>query len=153
MSHEASSILDLIRPGGGLIVVKLDRMGGTPGDVSHHAYFDEEADWVALRSRTRAKLVDPNIPGDMEKVHALQDGVKIEQPEGPGNFEIPKGGPVRRWTGAGRIKERRGFRVRLSDLVCAVRLIAQPTAGEQHFDQEGDEGAHCEKQRQTKGHE
>jgi hypothetical protein len=50
-------------------------------------------------------------------------------------------------------KSGRRFRVRLSDLVRAVRLIAQPTAGEQHFDQEGDEGAHCEKQRQTKGHE
>ena len=155
-------------------------------------------------------LVDPNIPGDMEKVHALQDGVKIEQPGGPGKFKIPKWAPVSqkkvrdalivlattltdtshafglenevdpvqrlisaaatwggdgasfgmgsrnrsgRWTGAGRIRERRGFGVRLSDLVCAVRLIAQPAAGEQHFDQKGDEGAHCEKQRQTKGHE
>jgi hypothetical protein len=58
-----------------------------------------------------------------------------------------------RWTGAGRIKKRRRFRVRLFDLVCAVRLIAQPAAGEQHFHQEGDEGAHCEKQRQTKGDE
>jgi DNA invertase Pin-like site-specific DNA recombinase len=28
MSHEASSILDFIRPGGGLIVVKSDRLGG-----------------------------------------------------------------------------------------------------------------------------
>ena len=45
------------------------------------------------------------------------------------------------------------YTVRLSDLICPVRLIAQPATGEQHFDQEGDEGAHCEKQRQTKGHE
>jgi hypothetical protein len=30
MSHEASPILDFIRSVGGLIVVKLDRMGGTP---------------------------------------------------------------------------------------------------------------------------
>jgi hypothetical protein len=45
------------------------------------------------------------------------------------------------------------YTLRLADLICPVRLIAQPTAGEQHFDQEGDEGAHREKQRQTKGHE
>ena len=40
-----------------------------------------------------------------------------------------------------------------SDLVCVVSPIAQPTAGEQHFDQECEEGAHCENQSQTKGHE
>ncbi len=45
------------------------------------------------------------------------------------------------------------YTVRISDLICPVRLIAQPATGEQHFDQESDEGAHCEKQRQTKGHE
>ena len=28
--------------------------------------------------------VNPNIPGDTETVHALQDGVKIEQPGRPG---------------------------------------------------------------------
>ena len=39
-------------------------------------------------------LVDPNIPGDVETVHALRDGVKIEQPGGPGKFEIPKCDPV-----------------------------------------------------------
>jgi hypothetical protein len=43
--------------------------------------------------------------------------------------------------------------VHLSDLVCVVRLIAQPTACEQHFDQESDERALCEMQRQTESHE
>ena len=33
MSHEASSILDFIRPRGGLIVVELDRLGRNTGDV------------------------------------------------------------------------------------------------------------------------
>jgi hypothetical protein len=33
MSHEASSIHDFIRPGGGLIVVKLDRLGRNTLDV------------------------------------------------------------------------------------------------------------------------
>ena len=39
-------------------------------------------------------LVDPNDPTDAEKVHALQDGLKVEQPGGPGKFEVPKWDPV-----------------------------------------------------------
>ncbi|HEY7090563.1 MAG TPA: DUF1214 domain-containing protein [Tepidisphaeraceae bacterium] len=40
-------------------------------------------------------LVDPNKPGDLEQVHALQNGVRIVQHgEGPGTFEIPKWEPV-----------------------------------------------------------
>jgi hypothetical protein len=34
-------------------------------------------------------LVDPNNPEDMKKVHALQDAIKVEQPGGPGRFEVP----------------------------------------------------------------
>jgi hypothetical protein len=34
-------------------------------------------------------LVDPNDPKDLEKVHALQDAIKITQPGGPGFFEVP----------------------------------------------------------------
>jgi hypothetical protein len=39
-------------------------------------------------------LVDPNDPADLKKVHALQDGLKVEQPGGPGKFEVPKWDPV-----------------------------------------------------------
>jgi hypothetical protein len=35
-------------------------------------------------------LVDPNDASDVEKVHALQDAIKVDQPGGPGKFEIPK---------------------------------------------------------------
>jgi hypothetical protein len=35
-------------------------------------------------------LVDPNDPADVDKVHALQDAIKVEQPGGPGRFEVPK---------------------------------------------------------------
>ncbi len=38
-------------------------------------------------------LVDPSDPGDMEKVHALQDAIKVEQ-KNPGRFEIPEWDPV-----------------------------------------------------------
>ncbi len=34
-------------------------------------------------------LVDPNDPKDVEQVDALQDAVKVEQPRGPGSFEMP----------------------------------------------------------------
>jgi hypothetical protein len=34
-------------------------------------------------------LVDPNDPKDVTQVHALQDAVKIQQPGGPGRFEVP----------------------------------------------------------------
>ncbi|NUU39471.1 DUF1254 domain-containing protein [Pseudomonas sp. C2B4] len=34
-------------------------------------------------------LVDPNDPGDLERVHGLQDAIKVSQPGGPGKFEIP----------------------------------------------------------------
>jgi hypothetical protein len=34
-------------------------------------------------------LVDPNDPKDVKQVNALQDAVKVEQPGGPGKFEVP----------------------------------------------------------------
>ena len=34
-------------------------------------------------------LVDPNDPKDVEAVHALQDGIEVQQPGGPGKFEVP----------------------------------------------------------------
>jgi hypothetical protein len=39
-------------------------------------------------------LVDPLDPADVKTVHALQDGIKVEQPGGPGKFEVPKWDPV-----------------------------------------------------------
>jgi hypothetical protein len=35
-------------------------------------------------------LVDPNDPADVEKVHKLQDAIKVDQPGGPGTFEVTK---------------------------------------------------------------
>jgi len=34
-------------------------------------------------------LVDPDDPKDIEAVHALQDAIKVDQPGGPGTFEVP----------------------------------------------------------------
>jgi hypothetical protein len=34
-------------------------------------------------------LVDPNDQEDIKKVHALQDAIRVEQPGGPGRFEVP----------------------------------------------------------------
>lgn len=35
-------------------------------------------------------LIDPNDPTDVEKVHALQDAIQLDQPGGPGKFELPQ---------------------------------------------------------------
>jgi hypothetical protein len=34
-------------------------------------------------------LVDPASPEDVKQVHALQDAIRVEQPGGPGKFEVP----------------------------------------------------------------
>ena len=39
-------------------------------------------------------LVDPQDPEDLKEVHALQDAIKVEQPGGPGAFDIPSWDPV-----------------------------------------------------------
>ncbi|CAN7674485.1 DUF1254 domain-containing protein [Mesorhizobium sp. LjRoot246] len=39
-------------------------------------------------------LVDPGDPADMDKVHALQDAIKVQQPGGPGKFEVPNWDPA-----------------------------------------------------------
>jgi hypothetical protein len=35
-------------------------------------------------------LVNPVDPADMARAHALQDAIKVEQPGGPGKFEVPR---------------------------------------------------------------
>jgi hypothetical protein len=42
--------------------------------------------YVALAVRT---FVDPNDPADLQKAHASQDAIRVQQPNGPGTFEIP----------------------------------------------------------------
>lgn len=41
-------------------------------------------------------LVDPGKPGDLDAVHALQDGTVVEQPGGPGSFTVPAWDPASR---------------------------------------------------------
>ena len=47
--------------------------------------------YLMLALRT---LADPNDPKDLAQVHALQDATRIEQPGGPGSFEVPNWDPV-----------------------------------------------------------
>ncbi len=44
---------------------------------------------VALRT-----LVNPNEPTDLEEVHTLQNSVQVNQPGGPGKFEVPQWDPA-----------------------------------------------------------
>jgi hypothetical protein len=39
-------------------------------------------------------LVDPNDPDDLAEAHALQDLIVVDQPGGPGSFEVPDWDPV-----------------------------------------------------------
>ena len=45
-------------------------------------------------------LVNPNDPADIAAVHVLQDAIKVDQPGGPGKFEVPA------WDDASRLKVR-----------------------------------------------
>jgi hypothetical protein len=56
--------------------------------------------YVTLLFRT---FVNPADPADMTKVHALQDAISIEQPGGPGKFEVPT------WDDASRTKVRQAL--------------------------------------------
>jgi len=42
--------------------------------------------YVAVAFRT---LADPADKDDMKRAHAVQDAIKVEQPSGPGKFEVP----------------------------------------------------------------
>ncbi|HEX2842883.1 DUF1254 domain-containing protein [Hyphomicrobium sp.] len=58
-----------------------------------HTFDKENAGtrYIATAFRT---LVDPNNPEDLEKVHTLQDAIKVEQTGGPGKVEMPNWDPV-----------------------------------------------------------
>ena len=49
--------------------------------------------------------VDPDDPKDVEAAHALEDAIKVEQPEGPGKFQIPN------WDAASQVDVRAGLMV------------------------------------------
>lgn len=61
---------------------------GTYYDAGPHEITREQVGtrYVTLAIRT---FVDPNDQADFQKAHALQDAIKVEQPGGPGKFEIP----------------------------------------------------------------
>ena len=68
-------------------------------DEDHYAYtvvygngtysFDKRKIGTRYALAAIRTLVDPNNPKDIEQAHALQDAVKVEQPGGPGKFEVP----------------------------------------------------------------
>jgi hypothetical protein len=47
--------------------------------------------YISIGVRT---LVDPADPEDLRQVHALQDAIKVEQPGGPGRWEVPNWDPA-----------------------------------------------------------
>jgi hypothetical protein len=62
-------------------------------DAGAHTYTREKVGTRYLFAAVRI-LVDPANPQDVAEVHALQDAIKLEQPGGPGSFEVPHWDPV-----------------------------------------------------------
>src|ERR1700758_3070736 len=56
--------------------------------VGRHTYTRQKAGTRYLFAAIRI-LVNPADPKDVQEVHKLQDAVKVDQPGGPGKFEIP----------------------------------------------------------------
>jgi len=55
-------------------------------DDTPHRFERGETRYIAVLIRA---FVDPADPEDLAAVHALQDAVRIEQPGGPGSFDVP----------------------------------------------------------------
>jgi hypothetical protein len=62
-------------------------------------------------------LVDPADPEDVKQVHALQDAIKVEQPGGPGRFEVPN------WDAASQQKVRDALLVLAETLPDTKRMF------------------------------
>ncbi len=62
-------------------------------------------------------LVDPNDAKDLGAVHALQDAIKVDQPGGPGTFDVP------RWDQASQKKVRDALLVLASTLPDTRRMF------------------------------
>jgi hypothetical protein len=58
-----------------------------------HTYTRDKAGTRYLFAAVRT-LVDPADPKDVREVHELQDAIKVDQPGGPGRFEVPNWDPL-----------------------------------------------------------
>lgn len=61
-------------------------------------------------------LVNPTDPDDVKTVHTLQDAIEVEQPGGPGLFEVPH------WDDASRLKVREAL-IALADGLNSKRMF------------------------------
>jgi hypothetical protein len=77
--------------------------------------------YVVVAVRT---LIDPANSKDVEAVHALQDGIKVDQPGGPGKFEVPQ------WDLASQKKVREALLVLASTLADTKLMFGPKSAVE-----------------------
>jgi hypothetical protein len=61
--------------------------------AGRHTYTREKAGTRYLFAAART-LVDPADAKDVREVHKLQDAIQVDQPGGPGQFEVPKWDPL-----------------------------------------------------------
>ena len=73
--------------------------------------------YMALAVRT---FVDPDEPADLQKAHASQDAIKVEQPGGPGKFEIPT------WDQASLAAVRNELKIRAASITDLSKAFGTP---------------------------
>jgi hypothetical protein len=72
-----------------LQAINEDEYSQTSYTLGKHTFTKDDVGTRYLLVGVRT-LVNPFDAADVEGVHALQDAIKVEQPGGPGKFEIPK---------------------------------------------------------------
>jgi hypothetical protein len=71
-----------------LMITNEDHYTSTVYDAGAHVLRREDLGTRYVFAAVRI-LVDPSNPEDVAKVHALQDAMVLDQPGGPGRFEVP----------------------------------------------------------------
>jgi hypothetical protein len=71
-----------------LMVTSEDHYTSTAYTVGEHRLTRDEVGTRYVFVGVRI-LVDPNDPADVTAVHALQDAIVVDQPSGPGAFDVP----------------------------------------------------------------
>jgi hypothetical protein len=75
-----------------LMITNEDHYTSTHYEAVPHVLTRDEVGTRYVLAAVRI-LVDPNDPDDVAEVHALQDAMSVDQPGGPGIFDVPEWDP------------------------------------------------------------
>jgi hypothetical protein len=102
-----------------LMITNEDHYTSTVYDSGAHALTRDEIGTRYVFAAIRI-LVDPSDPDDVAAVHALQDAMVVDQPGGPGTFEVPD------WDTESQDKVRSALLVLNETLSDANRMFGTP---------------------------